>query len=256
MSAASDREFANKTVLVTGATGGVGRRVCRLIVAKEGHVVLVGRDQGRLKALDRELRPDATSEPTALIADFASRDSTARCAVALKQYRPPLHGMVLICPSVPKSDEVIPADERWRHALDLCFLNPLSLMRAALDWMTADARIVIVSGIASRQVFPSLPITNVVRLAWLAEAKSLAARLGARGVRVNTLSLGGTLTEQFAAERAAADVPPEDTPENIPLGEYGDPDDAAFVAVSLLSRFANHITGQNLVFDGGLTRTY
>jgi 3-oxoacyl-[acyl-carrier protein] reductase len=164
--------------------------------------------------------------------------------------------MVLICPSVPKSDEVIPADERWRHALDLCFLNPLSLMRAALDWMTADARIVIVSGIASRQVFPSLPITNVVRLAWLAEAKSLAARLGARGVRVNTLSLGGTLTERFAAERAAADVPPEDTPENIPLGEYGDPDDAAFVAVSLLSRFANHITGQNLVFDGGLTRTY
>jgi NAD(P)-dependent dehydrogenase (short-subunit alcohol dehydrogenase family) len=71
-------------------------------------------------------------------------------------------------------------------------------------------------------------------VAWLAEAKYLAARLGERGIRVITVSLGGTLTEQFAAplqSRVPTDVPPDEAADTIPLGEFGDPHDAAYVVV-------------------------
>jgi 3-oxoacyl-[acyl-carrier protein] reductase len=131
----------------------------------------------------------------------------------------------------------------------MCFVNPPSLLRAALEGVEIEGRLVIVSGIASRQAFASLPLANMIRMAWLAEAKHLSQRLGQRRIRVNTLSLGGTLTEQFARRlenRGSADVPPEDPPEQIAIGEYGDPDDAAYVVVSLLSRLSNHITGINL----------
>jgi 3-oxoacyl-[acyl-carrier protein] reductase len=252
-------EFSDRTILVTGATGGIGRRVSRLICERAGTVLLVGRNPQALTALDGSLNQTWSSGPRTLVVDFAVADSVARGAEALRLGRLPLRGVVLICPSVPKSEAIIPADTEWREALDLCFVNPLSLLRAALENMTADGRIVIVSGIASLQVFPSLPITNVVRMAWLGQAKYLAIRLGERRIRVNTVSLGGTLTEQFAARlasRQTLDVPPEESPDSIALGEYGDPDDAAYVVVSLLSRFTNHITGTNVVFDGGLTRGY
>jgi len=252
-------EFSDKTILVTGATGGIGSRVSRLICENAGRVLLVGRNPQALTALDASLNQTGSVAPRALTVDFADADSVGRCVEALRRGRLPLHGVVLICPSVPKSEAMIPADTEWREALDLCFVNPLSLLRAALDNMAADGRIVVVSGIASVQVFTSLPITNVVRMAWLAEAKFLAMRLGERRIRVNTVSLGGTLTEQFAARlarRQPMDVPPEESPDTIALGEFGDPDDAAYVVVSLLSRFTNHITGTNVVFDGGLTRAY
>ncbi len=252
-------EFINKTILVTGATGGIGRRVSRLIRAGAGEVLLVGRNAQALLALDADLDQTRSSGAPTLTVDFAVADDVTRAGEALREAGSPLHGLVLICPRFPKSEAIIPAASEWREALDLCFVNPLSLLRAALDNMVADGRIVIVSGIASLQVFPSLPITNVVRMAWLAEGKYLATRLGERRIRVNTVSLGGTLTEQFTARlgsRVPTDVPPEESPDTIPLGEYGDPDDAADVVVSLLSRFTNHITGSNVVFDGGFTRAY
>ncbi|TMC02778.1 MAG: SDR family oxidoreductase [Chloroflexi bacterium] len=96
-------------------------------------------------------------------------------------------------------------------------------------------------------------------MSWLAECKRLSFVLGSRGIRINTVSLGATLTERFVRRlenRVEEDVPARETPETIPLGEYGDPDDAAHVIVTLLGRFANHLTGGNIIFDGGITRAY
>ena len=52
------------------------------------------------------------------------------------------------------------------------------------------------------------------------------------------------------ARRKKGDIPQDDSPETIPLGEYGDPDDAAFVVASLLKRLAAHITGDNIRSTG------
>jgi 3-oxoacyl-[acyl-carrier protein] reductase len=245
--------------VVTGATGGIGSRVCASIGAHGGEVRLVGRNAEKLARLDSQVNGRTTESPRILIADFASLDSTRTCAATLEQLGEPLDGAVMIVPSVPKSGAQLPADHEWRAALDLCFVNPLTVLRSAILNVTDGGRIVIVSGIATKEVFPSLPFSNVIRLAWLAEAKRLSFILGTRSIRVNTVSLGATLTEQLRTRlqnRREQDVPRRESPETIPLGEYGDPDDAAYVVVSLLSAFSNHITGANIPFDGGGTRSY
>ena len=252
-------EFGGKSFLVMGATGGIGRRVCRLIGKRHGQVLVVGRDAAALAELDRDVNRSAEGCTRRFVVDFASTESTRACGAAVEHGECRLDGVVVIVPSVPKSAEDLPRDEDWRAALDLCFVNPLSVVRSTLKNVLDGGRIVIVSGIASVEVFPELPFSNVVRLAWLAENKRLSFVLAPRGIRVNTLSLGGTLTERFAARlarRSADDVPSRESPQNIPLGEYGDPDDAAYVVVSLLSKLSNHITGTNIAFDGGLTRSY
>jgi 3-oxoacyl-[acyl-carrier protein] reductase len=242
-----------------GATGGIGRRVCRLIGERRGEVVVVGRDAAALARIDEEVNESVAGCTRRFVADFASIASTRACASAIEHSECPLDGAVVIVPSVPKSPDDLPGDDDWRAALDLCFVNPLAVLRSGLRNVIEGGRVVIVSGIASVEVFPELPFSNVVRLAWLAENKRLSFVLASSGIRVNTVSLGGTVTERFAARlanRSAHDVPSRESPENIPLREYGDPDDAAYVVVSLLSRLSNHITGANIVFDGGLTRSY
>ena len=93
--------------------------------------------------------------------------------------------------------------------------------------------------------------SNVVRCAWLAEAKTLAFALGEQGIHVNTLSLRGTLAPWYRAglEKRAAGAGvsfeerlAEETA-NIPLRKYGTPEEVAIAVQGLLSPFSDHMTG-------------
>ena len=111
---------------------------------------------------------------------------------------------------------------------------------------------------------PGLHRSSRRRCAWLAEAKTLAFALGDRGIHVNTLSLGGTLTPGYEAslEKRAANAGvtmehrlAEET-SNIPLRKYGTPAEVAIAVEGLLSAFSDHMTGLNVLHDGGFTRAY
>jgi 3-oxoacyl-[acyl-carrier protein] reductase len=125
-------------------------------------------------------------------------------------------------------------------------------------------KVVVISGISSAQVLGHYATSNVIRCAWLAEAKTLAFALGERGIHVNTLSLGGTLTPGYAAsleKRAATagvslDRRLEEETANVPLRKYGAPAEVAFAVEGLLSAFSDHMTGLNILHDGGFTRAY
>jgi 3-oxoacyl-[acyl-carrier protein] reductase len=125
-------------------------------------------------------------------------------------------------------------------------------------------KIAIISGMSSVQVMGHYASSNVIRCAWLAEAKTLAFALGDRGIHVNTLSLGGTLTPDYAAslgKRAAKagmtfDKRLAEETSNIPLGKYGIPEEVAAAVEALLSDFTDHITGVNILHDGGFTKAY
>lgn len=125
-------------------------------------------------------------------------------------------------------------------------------------------KIVIISSMSSVQVLGHYASSNIIRCAWLAEAKTLAFALGERGVQVNTLSLGGTLTPGYVAslERraASAGVSVEqrlaDETNNIPLKKYGSPEEVAATVEGLLSALSDHMTGVNILHDGGFTRAY
>lgn len=246
----------SQSVLVTGATGGIGSRVCRALLRSGTRVVGVVRAPDRFRALMAEDSWTA-SDFEVVAADFDGDVESALAGCHRSGCK--LRGLVLIYPSVPKSAEILPPPEEWTSAFHRCFIQPLSLLRAALPMLETNARIVLVSGISSVQVFPTLPFSNAIRAAWLAEAKTLSFSLAPQRIRVNTLSLGGTLTEQFQARlaaRQATDIPAEDSPENIPLGAYGDPEDVAAAICAMLGELTNHMTGANIVLDGGLTRVY
>ena len=258
------------TYLITGATGGIGAVLSARLAAAGHSLVMTARNKERLEALSAELRKHYPGTFSTHALDFAQPESVSALGAALAEREAALDGAVIMPPQPHATAEALPASEAWESLFRTSFIAPLELLKAAVAIMSPDvvegrrAKVVIVSGISSVQVLGNYATANVLRSAWLAEAKTLAFALGPQGIHVNTLSLGGTLTPVYRAaieKRAlAAGISFEDRLAdetlNVPLGKYGSPQEVATAIETLLSSFSDHITGVNILHDGGFTRAY
>lgn len=258
------------TILVTGATGGIGAPLCARL-AEAGHTLVLGaRGKDRLVSLAASLPKPRGAPHRAIAVDMADDASIDAFAAALADGETVLDGVVLMPPQIPPTAESLPANAVWTTIFQGSFIGPLAVLKAAIATMRPDpaagrrAKIVIVSGISSAQVLGHYATSNVLRCAWVGQAKTLAFALGDRGIHVNTLSLGGTLTPDYTsglarrAERAGATFEARLAEEtaNIPLRKYGRPAEVAVAIEGLLSSFSDHMTGLNILHDGGFTRAY
>jgi 3-oxoacyl-[acyl-carrier protein] reductase len=177
-----------------------------------------------------------------------------------------ISGLVIMPPQAPQSNNCFPSIEEWNDLFSRCFTNPVELIKAIIPQMGKAARgkVVIVSGISSAQVLSHYATSNVLRCAWLAQAKTMAFALGERNIHVNTVSLGGTLTEKYKAGiqtrgldfgRTFEEQLVEET-NNVPLRKYATPEEVSEVIAQMLGAFSDHISGVNLLCDGGFTRAY
>lgn len=253
------------TYLITGATGGIGEAICRRM-APHHALILVARNQAKLDALAGDLGGTHRAWATDISEDRAINAFTAR----MESEHVNLDGAVLMPPQPHADDDPMPAPDVWRHLFQVSFIGPLALLKAAIARMDPApapgrrAKIVIISGISSAQVLSHYATANVIRTAWIGEAKTLAFALGSRGIHVNTLSLGGTLSpwyrerlETKAQKNGISfDAQLAIETDNVPLRKYGEPAEVAVVVEGLLSKFSDHMTGLNILHDGGFTRAY
>ncbi len=253
--------------LVTGASGGIGTAVCERLAGSGHTLILAARDESRLRSLQASL-PGVGHEIAAV--DMASDASIAAFSERLADLGLTLDGAILMPPQPHAANDPLPASDVWRTLFQTSFIGPLATLKAAIAQMRPDvangqrAKIVIVSGISSAQVLGHYATSNVIRTAWLGEAKTLAFALGERNIHVNTLSLGGTLTPGYRTsieKRASAagqsfDERLQAETDNVPLRKYGSPAEVAVAIEGLLSPFSDHMTGLNILHDGGFTRAY
>jgi 3-oxoacyl-[acyl-carrier protein] reductase len=259
-----------RTILVTGATGGIGLSVCDRLARGGASLLLAARDVNKLRSLCIELPDNGSGGHAWIWVDMTLDESIRQFADELAARNVILDGAVLMPPQDPPTSDPLPSSEKWREILQNSFVGPLALLKVAIGAMKPDpangrrCKIVIVSGISSAQVMGNYASSNVIRCAWLAEAKTLAFAFGERGIHVNTLSLGGTLTPGYTAslgKRAAnagmsyEDRLAEETL-NVPLRKYGTPAEVAVAVEGLLSAFSDHMSGLNVLHDGGFTRAY
>jgi len=241
-----DLGIGGKCALVTGASMGIGRAIA-LSLAKEGvRLAVVARRRALLEELQRE-----TGKLVMIEQDFLAPEAPERIA------RAALAGLGQVDILVNNAGgsrrfTLESTDEQWEEALTLNFRRHRQLTHLLLEQMMARkwGRIINITGKSEPEGLNGAFAAKAAVHSW---AKGLSREVGKHGITVNCIPPGRIDSEQirrnYSPERRA-----KEEREDIPLGEYGKPEDVANLACFLASPRARYITGTVIPVDGGMRR--
>ena len=236
-----------KTILVTGASSGIGQATAIECAQMGAEVVITGRDTKRLQAT-----ADLVGTPKALIAaDLTNQEDVERLVASL----PPLDGAVLCAGNSTTLPLQFGSREKFDEMFNVNFFAPVELLRLMYKKkvLQKGASVVLIASIGGTHSFmPGNGVYGASKAALNSLMKYAAREYASRKIRVNSICPGmvdtplihrGTITEEQLAEDA----------KRYPLGRYGKPDDIANGVVYLLSDASSWLTGHDLVIDGGFS---
>jgi 3-oxoacyl-[acyl-carrier protein] reductase len=246
-----DLQLAGKRALVTGASVGIGRAIA-LRLAREGvKLAILARRAPLLEELASEIVAAGGARPAMIVQDMMAEDAAQRIAEGALAAL----GAVEILVNNAGGSRPLPIDaeeQRWSEALTLNFHRPRQLTTALLPPMIAAkwGRILCITGKSEPDRINAAFAAKAGIHSW---AKGLSREVGKHGITVNSIAPGRILSEQilrlYPEEERKRHAAAE-----IPVGEYGQPDDLAVLATFLASPLARYITGTVIPVDGGLRR--
>ena len=239
-------DFTGKTVIVTGAGGGIGEGYAKRCAAEGMNVVIAELDAEGGQRVATEIGDQALFVHT----DVADQDSANACAAACMEKFGGIDYLI--------NNAAIFGNMRIEGYLnvDLDYLEKfmrvnahgcLIMTRAVVEHMTAGGGGAIVNQ-SSTAAWMSTGFYGVAKLTMNGITQSLANELGWRKIRINAIAPGPTDTP--ALERNAGDYAQEML-KSMPIKRLGQPEDMANAALFLLSDEASWITGHILNVDGG-----
>lgn len=253
-------QFRDRIVVVTGASKGIGLACAQAFVAAGARVAMVSRSEENLAKAILAI-PRGAHAPLAIAADLARADDAQR---AIEQAEEQLGAIDVLVSSAGAAKRYAPADlgaSAWRDAMDAKFFATLLPVDAVVRRMAARGRgaIVTIVGMGGKVANPIHLPGGAANAALMLATTGLAAAYGPKGVRINAINPGGTLTgrvQQGLAVEAKMTGASEaellaKQQARIPLGRLGTPEEVAQVALFLASDAASYVTGAIVPMDGG-----
>jgi NAD(P)-dependent dehydrogenase (short-subunit alcohol dehydrogenase family) len=242
-------DFAGRNAVVTGAGGGMGLAIARMLLAAGAQVT----------GLDLKPRPGSLDADAAYVqADLTDEGAVAAAMAAAFKGHGRLDYLVNAAGVLwfDRDRSALDIDlEVWDQVLAANLTSAVHTARHAVPYMrrSGGGAMVHFSSVQALRGDPKpQDAYQAAKAGLIALSKSLAIQLAADGIRSNVILPGSTLTPMQArwdedeAARAAAAA-------EVPLGRLGRPEDMANACLFLLSDRAAYITGTELVVDGGIT---
>lgn len=235
-----------KTILITGASSGIGRSAAIEFSRMGAKVVITARNVERLKDTLSSLDGDGHEMR---ICDLSSSENV----IELVQSLPELHGLVNNAGFTKAKPIQFINEEDIKNVIDVNTISPILLLKHLLKKkkLKSGASVVFTSSIAGLgETVVGNGIYTCSKGAISAFIACAALELAPKNIRVNAVCPGMVETN-ILAEGVITQEQVEKDKLNYPLGRYGKPEDVAHAMIYLLSDASKWVTGTNLVIDGG-----
>lgn len=250
----------DKVVIVTGGSKGIGLACARAFLIEGGRVAIVSRNQANLDAALRDLAVP-TDRLIAVSCDLIGR-SAANAMVAEVEQR--LGPVEVLINSAGAARRYLPEElsaEAWHAAMDAKYFTYIQAMDAVLPAMAKRGMgaVVNIIGMGGKVATPIHLPGGAANSALMLATVGLATVYGPKGVRINAINPGATMTERVQ-ESLKLEAKTEGLSEDevlarrqakVPLKRFAAPEDIANLTLFLASDKASYVTGAIVPMDGG-----
>lgn len=240
--------LVGKTILVTGASSGIGQATAIECSRMGAKLIITGRNVERLQETFAQLEGDGHVQ---IVADLTKADDLKSLADAC----PEINGVVLCAGKGILLPLQFCDQEKFRDVFETNFFSPVEMLRllSKKKKIAKGGAVVFVSSIGGVEVFATgNAVYGTSKAALNSVVRFYANELAPRKVRVNSVNPGRVNTKliksgKMSEEQQLADI------QKYPLKRYGEPVEIAHGIIYLLSDAAAWVTGHSLVIDGGVT---
>ncbi len=239
-----------KTILVTGASSGIGQGCAVMISQMGAKVIVCGRDENRIQQTLNMLKGDGH---TSFMGDLTDTATIEKLITDV----PSLDGAVFSAGITMTAPFTFSTREKFDKVFDVNFFSPIELLRLLIKKkkLVNGGSAVFISSIGGNFVSS---VGNCIYGASKASINSMvkvcALELAPKKIRINAVCPG--MVETALVKKFAENITEEDMQKDLalyPLKRYGQPEDIAGGVVYLLSDAASWVTGQAICIDGGIT---
>ena len=246
-----DLQLKGRTALVTGASMGIGRAIAARLAAEGARLAIAARRKDLLDQVADGIEKAGGTRPAIVVADVMQPESPQR----IRDEAVRALGKIEILVNSAGGSRPLPADapdQSWDEALTLNFTRLRQLTHAILPAMIAQkwGRIINITGKSEPEKINASFAAKAAVHAW---AKGLSREIGKHGITINSIAPGRIISEQILRLYPEKERR-EFAEREIPVGEYGQPEDLAVLAAFLASPLARYMTGTVIPVDGGLRR--
>ncbi len=236
-----------KNALVTGATGGIGEAIARVLHAQGATVSLSGTRAEKLEALAADLGERAFVTP----ANLSDRDAVDALLPAAEEKMGSVDILVNNAGITRDNIFMRMKDEEWDQVLEVNLTSGFRLCRAAIRGMMKrrSGRIIGITSVVGVTGNPGQVNYAAAKAGMIGMYKSLAREVASRNITVNTIAPGFIET---AMTGALNDKQKESILTSVPAGRLGTSAEIASAALYLASDEAAYVTGQTMHVNGGM----
>lgn len=260
-----DLNLRNKTALIAGSTGGIGKAAAFELAEMGATIILLARDENKLEKVRADLNTDAGQRHRFVVADFTDRNQVREAGKkALEYAEGTIHILVNNTGGPPGGLAIDAQLDEFTRAFEMHLIGNQILTQLVVPGMkkAGYGRIVNVISTSVKQPLPNLGVSNTIRGAVANWSKTLADELGPHAITVNNVLPGPTATARLdaLAEKKAAQsgTSKEEVVRQMgratPMNRVAQPEEVANAIAFLASPAAGYINGINVPVDGGRTK--
>lgn len=239
-----------KTILVTGASSGIGKRTAIECARLGADVILSARNLERLE--ETRLQIAEFGKDAVVIPAELTEPQDVECLISSV---PDLDGVVLCSGKGLTLPVQFASKEKFDEMFSINFFSPVELLRLLYKKkkIKKEGSVVVIASLGGTKVFSGgNSIYGASKAALDSFMKFCAKEFAARKIRVNTICPAMVETPLIHRGTVSDEQLQEDM-KRYPLKRYGQPEDIAYGAIYLLSDASCWVTGHSLIIDGGLS---